>query len=157
MRLAVLGAGAVGRSVVDLAAEYGHVVTAVADSGSSVVDPDGLDAEAVLDRKERDGVVGDADPADVLTADYDVLVEATPTTLGDAEPGFSHVRTALEADRHVVLANKDRSPNGTATSERSNARATAASCSRRPSAARFPSSRRSTTRDRPTSAPFGAS
>jgi len=33
-------------------------------------------------------------------------VEATPTTLGDAEPGFSHVRTALERDRHAVLANK---------------------------------------------------
>jgi homoserine dehydrogenase len=33
-------------------------------------------------------------------------VEATPTTLGDAEPGFSHVRRALAADRHVVLANK---------------------------------------------------
>jgi homoserine dehydrogenase len=33
-------------------------------------------------------------------------VEATPTTLGDAEPGFGHVKTALERDRHVVLANK---------------------------------------------------
>lgn len=33
-------------------------------------------------------------------------MEATPTTLGDAEPGFSHVRTALERDRHAVLANK---------------------------------------------------
>ena len=42
----------------------------------------------------------------MLAADYDALVEATPTTLGDAEPGFSHVRTALERDRHVVLANK---------------------------------------------------
>ncbi|TVT88049.1 homoserine dehydrogenase, partial [Haloferax volcanii] len=36
----------------------------------------------------------------------DVLVEATPTTLGDAEPGFSHVERALADDRHVVLANK---------------------------------------------------
>jgi homoserine dehydrogenase len=106
MRLAVLGIGAVGRSVVELAAEYGHVVTAVADSRSSAVDPDGLDAETVFDRKERDGVVGDGDPADALAAEYDVLVEATPTTLGDAEPGFSHVRAALERDRHAVLANK---------------------------------------------------
>ena len=36
-RLAVLGAGAVGRSVVELADEYGHTVTAVADSSSAVV------------------------------------------------------------------------------------------------------------------------
>jgi homoserine dehydrogenase len=106
LRIAVLGAGAVGRSVVELAGEYGHVVTAVADSETSAVDADGLDPATVLDRKEREGVVGDLDAEAALTADYDVLVEATPTTLGDAEPGFSHVRTALETDRHVVLANK---------------------------------------------------
>ncbi|MFC7027254.1 homoserine dehydrogenase [Halomicroarcula sp. GCM10025324] len=106
MRLAVLGAGAVGGSVVDLAADYGHTVTAFADSQSAVVDTDGIDPQGALDRKARDGIVGDAGPEDALTADYDVLVEATPTTLGDAQPGFGHVETALELDRHVVLANK---------------------------------------------------
>jgi len=106
MRIAVLGAGAVGRSVVELAPEYGHVVTAVADSSSATVDPDGLDAEAVFERKEREGVVGADDPEAALAAEYDALVEVTPTTLGDAEPGFSHVRAALERDRHAVLANK---------------------------------------------------
>ncbi|MFB6154760.1 MAG: homoserine dehydrogenase [Haloferacaceae archaeon] len=105
-RLAVVGAGAVGSSVVELAAEYGHEVTAFADSTSAAVDPAGLDSEAVLGRKANDGVVGDGDPGDALAGEYDVLVEATPTTLGDAEPGFSHVRAALERDRHVVLANK---------------------------------------------------
>ena len=110
MRLAVVGAGAVGRSVVELAGEHGHDVVAVADSSSGVVadgaDSGGVDAEAVVTRKAEADIVGDDDPADVLAADYDVLVEATPTTLGDAEPGFSHVRTALARDRHVVLANK---------------------------------------------------
>ncbi|WP_338739951.1 homoserine dehydrogenase [Haloplanus salilacus] len=104
--IAVIGVGAVGRSVVDLAPEYGHVVTAVADSSSAAVDPDGIDADAVFDRKEREGVVGTGDPEDALSADYDVLVEATPTTLGNAEPGFSHVAAALTRDRHAVLANK---------------------------------------------------
>ena len=106
LRLAVLGAGAVGGSVVELAAEYGHRVVAFADSSSAVVEHDGVDCAAALDRKDRRGTVGDADPADALAADYDVLVEATPTTLGDADPGFSHCRSALERDRHVVLANK---------------------------------------------------
>ena len=106
MNLAVLGAGAVGRAVVGLAGEYGHTVTAVADSGSAVVDAAGVDAETVVERKRDEGVVGEGDPAQALAADYDVLVEATPTTLGDAEPGFGHVRGALETGRDVVLANK---------------------------------------------------
>jgi homoserine dehydrogenase len=101
-----MGAGAVGSSVVELAGEYGHDVVAVADSSTAAIDDEGLDAEDVLARKRSRGVVGNHDPADALEADYDALVEATPTTLGDAEPGFSHVARALERDRHVVLANK---------------------------------------------------
>jgi homoserine dehydrogenase len=106
MDVAIVGSGVVGRSVAELAGEYGHRVTAMADSSSAVVDPDGLDVEVVLERKNDEGTVGDAGPEQALEADYDVLVEATPTTLGDAQPGFGHVETALELDRHVVLANK---------------------------------------------------
>jgi len=105
MRLAVMGAGAVGRSVAELAGEYGHEVVGIADSaGAAMGEP--LDVEAALDRKIRTGSVGDEAPETLLDADYDVLVEATPTTLGDAEPGFSHATAAFERDRHVVLANK---------------------------------------------------
>ncbi len=106
MRIAILGAGAVGSSVAELAGEYGHTVTALADSRGAAVDPGGIDVETALDRKEREGVVGGSDPEDALAGAYDVLVEATPTTLGDAQPGFGHLRAALERDRHVVLANK---------------------------------------------------
>jgi homoserine dehydrogenase len=106
VRLAIVGSGAVGTSVIELAGGYGHDVVGVADSASGAVGATGLDTEAVLSRKRERGTVGDGTPEDVLEADYDVLVEATPTTLGDAEPGFSHVDRALERDRHVVLANK---------------------------------------------------
>ena len=106
MRLAVLGAGAVGTAVAELAADYGHTVTALADSSSAVVDADGIDVDAALESKRTDGFVGADSPDAALDGEYDVLVEATPTTLGDAQPGFGHVRTALERDRHVVLANK---------------------------------------------------
>ncbi|QLH82829.1 homoserine dehydrogenase [Halosimplex pelagicum] len=106
MRLAVLGAGAVGASVAELAADYGHTVTALADSSSAAVDHEGVDVATALESKRTDGVVGSADPEAALDGEYDVLVEATPTTLGDAQPGFGHARTALERDRHVVLANK---------------------------------------------------
>jgi homoserine dehydrogenase len=106
VRLAVLGAGAVGSTVAELAPDYGHDVVALADSRSAVLDPSGIDPEAALARKQSGGGLGSADLEDVLSAEYDVLVEATPTTLGDAEPGFGHVERALERDRHVVLANK---------------------------------------------------
>jgi len=106
MKLAVLGAGAVGRSVAELAADYGHTVTALADSQSAVVDADGIDVAGALAAKDDDNTVGTAAPETALDGEYDVLVEATPTTLGDAQPGFGHVETALKRDRHVVLANK---------------------------------------------------
>ncbi len=106
MRLAILGAGAVGRSVAELAGDYGHEVVGLADSTAAAVDDDGIDVPAALARKDAGDAVGAAEPEAVFEAGYDALVEATPTTLGDAEPGFSHVRRALEDDRHVVLANK---------------------------------------------------
>ncbi|ELY94272.1 homoserine dehydrogenase [Natrialba chahannaoensis JCM 10990] len=105
-RLAILGAGDVGRSVADLASEYGHEVVAIADSTTATVDPDGIDVADALDRKLGGEEIGDADPTAVFETDYDVLVEATPTTLGDADPGFTHAKRALETDHHVVLANK---------------------------------------------------
>ncbi|RZH67166.1 homoserine dehydrogenase [Natrinema altunense] len=106
MRLAILGAGDVGRSVADLAGEYDHEVVALADSTSAAVGPDGIAVDDILERKAGGETLGTASPDDIFDTDYDVLVEATPTTLGDAEPGFTHVKRALEADRHVVLANK---------------------------------------------------
>ncbi|GAB7094347.1 homoserine dehydrogenase [Halolamina litorea] len=105
MKLAVMGVGAVGRAVVELAEDYGHEVVGLADStGAALGEP--LDVAAVLAEKDETGVVGRTSHEELLDADYDVLVEATPTTLGDAEPGFSNAVAALDRDRHVVLANK---------------------------------------------------
>jgi homoserine dehydrogenase len=106
VKLGIFGAGAVGRSVAELAAEYGHTVTALADSSGAAVDADGIDVASAFERKEAEGSVGTTAPEDALASEYDVLVEVTPTTLGDAQPGFGHVESALERDRHVVLANK---------------------------------------------------
>ena len=106
MRLAVIGAGAVGSSVAKLATDYGHTVTAYADSRSAAVNADGVDVAAAMERKQTDGIVGEDDPEAAVAGPYDVLVEATPTTLGDAQPGFGHVEAALQQDSHAVLANK---------------------------------------------------
>ena len=42
----------------------------------------------------------------LVASDCNVLAEATGTNLRDAEPGISHIRTALSAGMHVVTANK---------------------------------------------------
>ncbi len=42
----------------------------------------------------------------ILTIDADVLIEASPTNLRDAQPALSHIRTALVRKMHVVTANK---------------------------------------------------
>jgi len=106
VRLGIVGAGTVGTAVATIATEHGHTVTAFADSETAAIDADGIDVDAAISRKHTEGVVGDEESGAALAGTFDVLVEATPTTLGDAEPAFSHVRDALQQDRHVVLANK---------------------------------------------------
>ncbi|WP_181685628.1 homoserine dehydrogenase [Halorhabdus salina] len=108
MDLAIMGTGTVGSSVAELASEYGHTVTAMANVESGAIDADGVDVAAALDRQRTDGMahLGDADPDDLLAAEYDALIEVTPVTLGDAQPGFNHIEAALQQDNHVVLANK---------------------------------------------------
>lgn len=112
MRVAVLGLGAVGKGLLRMLAEkpeLGLVLTAVADSSSAWIEPDGLDPAVVLERKcttNRCGTQG-------LTADqildsgaYDVLVELTPTNAVTGEPALTHMRRALAMGRHVVTSNK---------------------------------------------------
>ena len=106
MKLAVVGAGAVGQAVLEGAADHGHTVVAIADSTSAAVDPEGLDPAVVSEHKTQTGAVGTAPREAVFESEAAAVVEATPTTLGDAEPAFTHCRRALEADRHLVLANK---------------------------------------------------
>lgn len=113
MRVALVGFGAVGHGFADALLggaleEFDIDVVLVADSSSVAVDDEGLDLQAVKRRKDEDGVVGDG--GDVQSAledaDYDVLVEASPTTLGDAQPAFGYMKTAMENGAHVVTSNK---------------------------------------------------
>ncbi|QYZ78012.1 homoserine dehydrogenase [Methanofollis formosanus] len=111
MRVAVLGMGSVGRGVVAVIAEkgLGLTVTGLADSKSGLIEPEGIDLAAALERKRVSGRCGD--PAIsameiVKRGDYDVLVEVTPTDIESGEPGFTAIRTALSMGKHVVTSNK---------------------------------------------------
>ncbi|WOX58682.1 homoserine dehydrogenase [Methanoculleus receptaculi] len=111
MRIAILGFGSVGRGIarVILAKNLDILVTGLADSRSGMIDPAGIDIEAALARKEEGAPCGSPDirPIDVVTgADYDILVEVTPTNVENGGPALNHIQTALQRKKHVVTSNK---------------------------------------------------
>ena len=111
IRIALIGTGAVGRGILEALAgkDLGIILTGVADSRSGVVNPDGISPSEVLRRKKETGLCGDAscNAEDVVrNADYDILVEVSPTDAGTGEPATSYIRTALSRGCHVVTSNK---------------------------------------------------
>ena len=111
MRIALLGFGSVGKGVAEVVQEkgLGITVTGIADSRSGTIDPAGIDLQAAMDRKDRTGLCGDISlsPLDVVDgAEYDALVEVTPTRIIDGEPALTHIVHALSRGKHVVTSNK---------------------------------------------------
>ncbi|MFB6282979.1 MAG: homoserine dehydrogenase [Halobacteria archaeon] len=111
VKVALAGFGAVGKGFAELALDDPPVdidIVLVGDSSTTAYDPDGLDLESLLERKNEEGVVGNDGDLDeeLRSRDYDVLVEASPTTLGDAEPAFGHMIDAFENQADVVTSNK---------------------------------------------------
>lgn len=109
-RVAVLGLGSVGKGVLEMIAkkDLDIIVTGVADSKSGLIDPSGLDIGAVLLSK-RTGNCGSTSISakDVVSrAEYDILVEVTPTNAGNGEPALSYMKQAIERGKHIVTSNK---------------------------------------------------
>ena len=123
-KLILMGFGAVGKGVAkaislkkDMINEkYGITlkVVAAADSSTSAICQDGLDEELLLKTKEESGKLAnypeygsDKSGIEVLDAvDYDVLIEATPTNIKDAEPAKSLTLKAFADGKDVVTSNK---------------------------------------------------
>ena len=124
-RLILTGLGNVGRNFLRilhtqadvLRDRYGValVIVAVADSSGGAMNPDGLDVLAMHEIKAnrkpissmpRYGKVGVTGFELAQTVDADFLLEATPVSLKDGQPGLDIVRTGLRRGLHCVLANK---------------------------------------------------
>jgi homoserine dehydrogenase len=111
MKIAILGFGSVGQGVARMIQEkdFGLSITAIADSRSGLIDKNGINPENVLSRKKEGLPVGNTETTArtvLTTADYDALVEVTPTNIASGEPATTHIRTALERKKHVVTSNK---------------------------------------------------
>ncbi len=126
VRILLVGLGNLGRRFCDLLVEKAPVVedryglrlllVGAADSRGAAYDAGGLDLVRISEIKRGGGTVADlpkragsaGDAAELVRdAEADVLCEASPVNLWQgAEPGFSHVRTALQRGLHVVTPNK---------------------------------------------------
>jgi homoserine dehydrogenase len=124
-RLSIIGFGVVGQGFAELLARkkawlarhYGLEVLLVSVANARhgfIYREDGLDIATLLDLaakrrplSQHPGVRHWENTLEGLRATgADVLAEATPTNLHDAEPGMSHIRTALIEGIHVITANK---------------------------------------------------
>ena len=127
LRLGLIGLGNVGTGFLELLNEkqglirerYGLqlMVVGIADlAKGSIYDENGLDLAKLVELSKREGSLLSYPGAvefeqftslDLARAEgVDIIVEATPTNLETGEPGYTHIRTALEAGKHVVTTNK---------------------------------------------------
>lgn len=125
LRLSVAGFGVVGQGFVQLlgskqeylrsAFEIDARLVGVGNASSGFIyREDGLDIASVLALGAAKRPLTDYERArhwdtileGLQETGANMLVEATPTNLRDAEPGLSHIVTALRMGAHVVTANK---------------------------------------------------
>lgn len=124
MRIILCGFGVVGQSLVklfesraeDLYAKYGLKprVVGVFDSKGSAVDNSGLDLNKLIEVKKKFGTVKNYSNSKnsmsgiemLKNVEADVLIETTASNYKDAEPGMTHITTAMKKGMHVISVNK---------------------------------------------------
>lgn len=111
MKVALIGLGSVGRGVAEMIAkkDLGLRITGIADSKTGLMDDNGLDIAKLLTRKKKTGTCGNPGitASEIIKkADYDALIEVTPTNALSGEPASGYIKTALNRKKHVVTSNK---------------------------------------------------
>ena len=127
MKFVMIGFGVVGQGLAeilsdkraDLKARYGFeptIVGVATRSRGSLLRLDGLDPDLLLAAMaasgldaypDVDGLERGLSPQDMITASgADVMVETSYTNLDTAQPALDYCRAALNANMHVVMANK---------------------------------------------------
>jgi len=124
LRIILCGFGVVGQSLVklfesrseDLYAKYGLKprVVGVFDSNGSAIESSGLDLERLVETKKKTGSVKNYSKVrskmsgvDIIkNIDADVLIETTASNYKDAEPGMTHITSAMKKGLHVISVNK---------------------------------------------------
>ncbi len=124
-RLGLIGCGVVGRGFLHVLQEnetwlrqkfrFFPRIVAIHDlRWGTVYDPSGLRPEAVLQTLEQGkrletlgpNPFGPHAPSLIQQCEADAILELTPTDWQTGEPAATHIRTALQAKKHVVTTNK---------------------------------------------------
>jgi homoserine dehydrogenase len=124
LNIILCGFGVVGQSLVklfdsrseDLYAKYGLKprIVGIFDSKGSAVDATGLELCKLVEVKKKYGTVKNyANIKNSMSGiemlnniDADVLIETTASNYKDAEPGMTHIITAMKKGMHVISVNK---------------------------------------------------
>ena len=124
MRIILCGFGVVAQSLTkllesrtsDLYSKYGMKprIVGVFDSKGSAYDNSGLDLKKIISVKKESGSVRGYDKSQKIISglemieklDADVLIETTASNYNDAEPGMSHIISAMKKGLHVISVNK---------------------------------------------------
>ena len=124
MRIILCGFGVVGQSLVklfdsraeDLYVKYGLKprIVGIVDSKGSAVDVSGLELSKLVEVKKKFGTVKNyANTKNSMSGtemlkniEADVLIETTASNYKDAEPGMTHIITAMKKGMHVISVNK---------------------------------------------------
>ena len=124
MRIILCGFGVVGQNLAkllnsrseDLYVRFGLKprIVGVVDRDGSAVESSGLDLTRLIEIKKKFGSVkkyGNVNNKQtgldlINNLDADVLVETTASNYKDAEPGMSHITSAMKQGLHVISVNK---------------------------------------------------
>lgn len=125
MRVSLVGFGNLGRGLTRVILEkedylrnevgFSPEIVAAADIDGAAVDEDGLDLQQLLDTAEETGTVANYPEVgeegtkgiDIIEdVESDMVVELTPTSIEDGEPGLTHIKEAMAHGMHVVTSNK---------------------------------------------------
>ena len=124
MRIILCGFGVVAQSLTkllgsrtsDLYSKYGMKprIVGVFDSKGSAYDNSGLNLKKIISVKKESGSVRGYDKSQKIISglemieklEADVLIETTASNYNDAEPGMSHIISAMKKGLHVISVNK---------------------------------------------------
>ncbi len=125
MKISIIGFGNLGQGLTSVLQEKEEYlreksgvfldIVAVVDSGGAVINEDGINFQELLEASEKDGSIsenmedgekGTTAQEVIKNIDSEVMVELTPTSIEDGEPGLTHIKEAMNQDKHVVTANK---------------------------------------------------